>query len=228
MPRNQTIRTVHFTSIKELRNSHAEQGRVTRVANNLKRLNSAWSDEWFFPAVAVGLSNGFDDVSWVESQESVQLNDSQKNLNIGGAHITFDALLSAMDTAGLAGVSSRADVDDRLSRIDAVLAQLAGKPVSWSQGVIVGTEALLGLTAGTTGGLPVTMESLEDQQTPVTALIHTMHDMEVADIMAAITAVNSARGGLLKGAQPEELTIFIRSMTGNQALNVEWPVGIAA
>lgn len=225
MTRNQT-QTIHFTSIALLRSSHADQGRVTRVANNLKKLNPEWHETWFFPAVAVGLSNGFEDISWVEFQESVHLDSKLSLLSIAGAPFTFNQIYSGLSEANLdTYVRSRADCEAQLAKIDEVLSKLAGRPVSWTAGVAhSGTispaaENALQETA-------VTMESPEE--TPTNQLINVMQNMEVADIMAAITAVNSARGGLLKGAQVDELTVFVQSMTGNQGLRVEWPVGVNA
>ena len=225
--------TLHFTSIASLRTSHADQSRVTRVANNLKKLNPAWQDAWFFPATAVGLSNSFDDVSWVISADSVHLENMKQNLVIDGATFTFEALRLALDKAGIyfGGVHSRADAEAKLAQIDAVLSELAGKPVSWTAGLhdnVMAVVAGMSKDADPLGAVIATQNEIAALNTPVNQLINVMHNMEVADIMAAITAVNSARGGLLKGAQPEELSVFVQSMTGNQGLRVEWPVGTAA
>jgi hypothetical protein len=74
-----------FTSIELLRASEAMQERVDMVEKMLKRLNPEWRSEYFFPVLAIGLSNVNDDVHWVMERSSVTTNqfEATKRLYIG-------------------------------------------------------------------------------------------------------------------------------------------------
>jgi hypothetical protein len=54
-----------FTTLAALRNSSAQQGRVTKVENWLKKQNKDWKPEYIFPMVVVQISNTLEDYEWV-------------------------------------------------------------------------------------------------------------------------------------------------------------------
>jgi hypothetical protein len=93
-----------FTSIQLLRSSVAQQDRVSKVANHLKKLNVSWQDDWFFPVVAVGLSNSVDDVEWVFSNSITMKTSSpteQQLFVVGTSAVTTIAeLLSTVNSIG--------------------------------------------------------------------------------------------------------------------------------
>ena len=61
-----------FTTITKLRASHAQQDRVTKVENALKKkFGGVWYSDAAFPMVFIVISNGMDDYRWVELAEGV-------------------------------------------------------------------------------------------------------------------------------------------------------------
>lgn len=210
-----------LTSIQSLRNSDAEQGRVSKVENFLKRHNRDWKPEWWFPISIIVVSNDQDDCSWVRSHSSTHLKTKAGELiRIGGSLAPAEEVINA-----LKGLQLRTEED--LNKISEVLAPVFKTPIAWDNGFQI-------TTAETAQAVPQVApetpnEGSADVNTnPVDSLVTQLAGMETADIMAVFTAVNAARGGLLRGAQPEELTTFLHSVTGNAALTVDWPAGIAA
>src|SRR6478736_3999677 len=105
---------IQFTSIAALRESLAQQSRVTTVENNLKKLNASWQASWLFPIVAVGLSNTLEDVDWVQSEDSVHA-DKYADYSIGGAVIPG----AMLDTLSSNRPRTKAEVTERLQAVDA-------------------------------------------------------------------------------------------------------------
>lgn len=130
-----------FTSITALRKSHAQQARVTTVASNLKKLNAAWQDDWYFPIVAIGLSNSVDDVSWVKSTQSVLLASSQKQLRSvrGNTTVTATELNQAARKhypADLYSSNKAIKISDSLDQINKYLqVALVNADFDWTHGL---------------------------------------------------------------------------------------------
>lgn len=127
-----------FTSISRLRDSRAEQSRVTKVANNIKKMNANWKDDWYFPVLAVGLSNPVEDVEWV-LDSNTRLENTQKHVYVGAtqstAAKTIQAVTSALSKLAETRLTSRnktAYINERLTIIDHALDHHFGVPgYSW-------------------------------------------------------------------------------------------------
>lgn len=213
-----------LTSIALLRNSDAMTSRVNTVANNLKKINPEWKEEWFFPVIAVGLSNAFDDVSWVFNSDEV-LADVDVSYTVGTLTVKGSDLKSGLGMLE-ASFRTRDDIQKELHALNAGLELLAAG-ARWENGFVLAPVASNSVQK-TEEQTSVGTEGLSKEDDPVSTITQQLVHMETADIMAILTAVNAARGGLLRGAQPDELTTFLRSVTGNHALTVDWPAGIAA
>jgi len=196
---------ISFTSITALRASTAMPARVSSVENNLKKLNPAWNNDWWFPAVAVGLTNSLDDVSWVTGHDRVQL-DSSETINIGGITISGSALETRMGTE-FETVSSRADASAKLDRVNAILSELAGQTVTWSTVLVIG--------AGATAA-PELKQALQDEvspeQTISDAAVDTLSKLTTEDVLAVVLRVSESRGGLLNGVTSEEGAAFLTAL----------------
>lgn len=193
-----------FTSIAALRGSYAQAGRVTTVENSLKKINPAWNSNWYFPAVAVGLSNSMDDVSWVTGNDSVLL-DPSETINIEGVTISGSALMEKMGV-DFESTSTRVDAQTKLDRVDAIMSEIAGKLVKWSTGLVVG--------AGATAAPELKQALSEDtpEQTAADAAVDTLNKLSIEDVLAVVLRVSVARGGLLNGVTAEESAAFLSAL----------------
>jgi hypothetical protein len=210
-----------FTSIAMLRASSAIQDRVTRVENNLKKIEPNWQSEWLFPAIVVGLSNGFDDVSWVLDNEDV-LAPVEDAYHFGmGINIDAELLYKTVTSEDLNlknTPNSRSEIEASLAKMQKILTPMLHVVIDWRKGLHPYTvNAEISADTNTVEDIPATSSHRLD---PVASLTSELVKLETADIMAVLTAINSARGGLLKGASYSELQTFLQSMTGNTNLHV--------
>lgn len=162
-----------FTSIAKLRASSAQQNRVSSVANNLKKLNPSWQDGWFFPIVAIGLSNSADDISWVKGTPSVLLTSGPKAVR----SVRSDKTATATEVNGAArkhypeigyGSRNKAElVTTALTAINEELRVLLANPdFDWTHGLTdeVATQPAQATTATTAEQAPAV--SVETESKP--------------------------------------------------------------
>jgi hypothetical protein len=88
-----------FTSINMLRNSSAMQDRVTSVEKHLKRLNPDWDPSWWFPVLAIGLSNVTADVEWVHDVDSTHL--KNRRVYIGATYRQSPSVLAVVEEVSM-------------------------------------------------------------------------------------------------------------------------------
>lgn len=208
-----------LTSIKSLRESDAMQSHVSKVETFLRHLNHDWNPEWWFPIALINVSNDNYDCSWVRSHTSTHLKPKTGDMiQIGESCAPAEEVVNA-----LKGLTLRNS--DDLHKINDMLfpAVFRTQPV-WTAGMqlVAAPETQQPTATADVNTVP------EQETNPVGRLITQLAGMETADIMAVFTAVNAARGGLLKGAKEAELTTFLHSVTGSAELIVKLPAGIAA
>jgi len=87
-----------FTTIRELRKSTAIQDRVDSVEKHLLRLNPDWKIDYWFPVIAIGLSNVNDDVDWVMGRGDLLLghNTSGARVFVGDRYRQASSVLAVV------------------------------------------------------------------------------------------------------------------------------------
>jgi len=140
-----------FTSITNLRKSHAQSDRVDSVERNLKKLNPNWNADWYFPIIAIGLSNVADDIDWVTYNRSVHLRSSPASISVLGTSsgtpvVTATALNQAvrdLHPTGIAHSRKSAVVNSTLTAMNVALAEVFRiENFDWSKNPLVEGEAV--------------------------------------------------------------------------------------
>ncbi len=144
-------------------------------------------------------------MNWVRGSDDVHLNDG--TVTIGGVVITTQAL-DAATTASSA--SSRSGCEAALSKFNSDVSTLVGRAWGWGEGILEGGTA----TASETTTTSVEPASVEDMTAD--AAYEALSKLGAEDILAVVMRVNTAKGALLKNANPEEQQLFIKALTGEE------------
>lgn len=199
---------MYFTTIANLRASSAMQDRVTKVANNLKKMRPDWGDNTLFPIAAVGLSNSQDDMDWVFYHSDVHVSNTTKKVLIAnGYECTASHLNKALETAGVQTVDKLSGtkinwVSANLEHINSAVTQLIGSAFFWSNGIKFVSDLKTGAPVAAKAKvivvphikvkLPDNVKGYTENVRYVLELISQLTNAEIGQLVAGVPDVVSA------------------------------------